>query len=345
MNKKNDKLTDRIKEITERQDKKLLPDFPKKNLLIEVSNICNSSCIFCANRKMTRTRGKINEELLKNILIDAYDLGVREVGFYTTGEPLVNTNLNLYIKIAKEIGYNYIYITTNGILAQIDIMKELISAGLDSVKFSINAINQNDYKFIHGNSLYDLVMNNLKDLYNWRKISQNQFKIYVSYIATKYTEYSNEEIRNNFLNYCDDVMIVNVRNQSGLVPENTELLSCNITDDKIKAERNLPCHYPFNTICVTYEGYLTACCTDFQNYLAYANLNEENLKEAWHNKTITDLRKKHIDKKIEGSLCDNCINNCLNLPTPLRQDLATEISSSFFEDKTLVLNRIKQFKK
>ena len=100
---KEELIEEKIKDIFDKKDKSLYPTFPKKNLLIEISNHCNSKCIFCANRKMTRSRKEIDPSFLERILKEAYELGSREVGFYTTGEPLLNKNLEKYISLAKQI--------------------------------------------------------------------------------------------------------------------------------------------------------------------------------------------------------------------------------------------------
>ena len=44
-------LNGRLLEISKLEKYELYPPFPKKNLLIEVTNKCNSNCIFCAIRK------------------------------------------------------------------------------------------------------------------------------------------------------------------------------------------------------------------------------------------------------------------------------------------------------
>lgn len=150
--------------------------------------------------------------------------------------------------------------------------------------------------------------------------------------------------KNNLSNWCDEVAIVNVRNQSGMMPEIINLLSCYNTSNKIQAERLIPCHYVFNTINVSCEGYLTACCTDFENYLAYADLNKTTLKEAWHNKVITELRKKHLKKELKDTLCNNCINNSKCVPKPLvKEYVESMMKKEIFENKK-VTNRIKQSK-
>ncbi len=336
-------LSLRLKEISCVKDYNLFPTFPTKNLLIEVTNACNCNCIFCANRKMQRKRRFIDEKFAFKVLRDAYELGTREVGFYTTGEPLLNPNLPYFIKEAKSIGYNYVYITTNGILLNDKFTLLLVNSGVDSIKFSINAINDEDYKFIHGVDCYNVVINNLKKLYNFRKDNNLHFKIFVSYIATKFTDYGVELIKDYFKDYCDEVAIINVRNQSGMMPEVNSLLSCKKNDDKVQAERLVPCHYVFDTVNVSCEGYLTACCADFENYLAYADLNVVSLKEAWHNQIITNLRMKHLNNNLCGTLCDNCIYSLKNVPEPLSSDLITsKITQQVFSDESVYKRILKK---
>lgn len=336
-------LSLRLKEISNVRDYDLFPPFPTKNLLIEVTNSCNCNCMFCANNKMQRKRKFIDKDLVFKVLRDAYELGTREVGFYTTGEPLLNTDLPLFIKEAKLIGYNYVYITTNGILLNDKCVSSLVHSGIDSIKLSINAINAADYKFIHGVDCYNTVINNLKNLYKYRIDNNLHFKIFVSYIATRFTDYGVEKIKEYFRDYCDEVAVINVRNQSGMMPEVNSLLSCERKDDKVPAERLVPCHYVFDTINVSCEGYLTACCTDFENYLAYADLNAISLKDAWHNEIITNLRMKHLNNNLCDTLCNNCIYSLKNIPKPLSNELITnEITQQIFEDKSIYKRILKK---
>lgn len=335
-------LYKRIKEISEIKKYELNPKMPNKNLLIEVTNKCNCNCIFCANSKMIRKRKFIDKNLVKKVLTEAYDLGVKEVGFYTTGESLLNPDLSSYIKLAKSIGYKYVYITTNGILLNEKKVKEIVDSGIDSIKLSINAINKEDYKLIHGVDFYDKVFDNLKRLYEYRKNKKLSFNIFVSYIATRYTDYNTEDIKKNFMNYSDEVVIINVRNQSGMMPEISELLSCKKEEGKIESKRLVPCHYVFDTINVSCEGYLTACCTDFENYLAYADLNKTSLKEAWNNKIITELRRKHLKNKLEGTLCYNCIYNSHVNPMPLSKEFTETETLENALQSSVVIKRLKK---
>lgn len=325
--KTNEKLLD--------SDLKTIMNFPKKNLLLEVTNSCNNQCIFCANRIMTRNKKNINPKLPYKVIEEAYKLGTREIGFYATGEPLLNPNLIDYIKKAKDIGYNYIYLTTNGILADKEKVLELYKAGLNSIKFSINAINENDYLLIHKTNNYNRVFNNLKNIYSEKTKLNLDLRVYVSYIMTKFSEYSLSDIKNHFKNISDEVIVQAVRNQGGMLPEIEDKLIPISQNSDISQNHYLPCRYPFNSITVTCEGYLTACCMDFQNYLAYADLKEESLNIAWNNKYIRSIRKKHLECEVDNTLCENCVYNTKTIPKPIREDLCTNFKTEFFTDDTI----------
>lgn len=290
--------------------------FPTNNLLIEVTNCCNNKCIFCYNRYMKREKKFINKNLCERVLKEAFELGMREVGFYVTGEPLLDKRLSAFISFAKSIGYNYIYITTNGILANLKEVEKLYNSGLNSIKYSINATNRDNYIKIHGTDNYDVVINNLIEVYNWKKKNNLDLKVYVSYIYTDFT-YNKKEINDIFKNICDEYITMPAVNQGGLIP-NVKKIS---TFDSSINSFSLPCSYPFNSVIVTVEGYLTACCMDFENFLAYANLNKSSLKECWNNRIISSFRKKHLEKDVSGTICENCIYNSTSIPKPLNKKL------------------------
>lgn len=329
-------LKERLKQNT-KISAELVPAFPK-SMLIELTNICNHSCIFCANSKMTRKKGSIDETFLFRILKEAFDGGTREVGFYATGEPFISKDLSKYVALAKEIGYKYVYITTNGALATPERAKEVIEAGVDSIKFSINAGTKETYKMIHGKDDFDLVMENLRYIADYRKKNNKTFKIYVSFIATKYS-YNQENILKNEINdIVDDIVFLNVANQGGMMYEINDYLAL---DNNTKKIEKLSCPLPFKSLHVTYEGYLTSCCIDFQNYLTVADLNKVSLKEAWESEKFIELRKMHLENCLEGTLCYNCIYNKNESINPLIPEHATYYDKDSFSKENDIKDRIK----
>lgn len=315
------KLEKDIKNIQEFNFKDcIIEKYKPKKLMIEVTNNCNSKCIFCGNCNMTRKRSFVSEKIVKKALEQGIVMGIREVGFYTNGEPLLDKNIEKYIEYAKKNLYDYVYITTNGILANKNRVKALFDSGLDSIKFSINSIEKENYKNMHGVNCFEKVVENLRNTYYIKKSQYPNKKVYVSYVKTKMNNYKDDEIKHFFEEYCDGVLIQEVRNQGGLI-SNIEKLKINNHENIY----NLPCFYPFNTVIVTCEGYVTACCMDFQNYLVYGNLNEKKLQDIWNNDLIQELRKKHLNGKIEDIICKNCIDNKFEQCKPLMESYSCKV--------------------
>ena len=314
----------------------LTPPFPKTNFLMEVSNACNHACIFCAHQKMQRKVKQIDKGLAFSILQQAYDLGTREVGFYATGEPFIVQNLADYIRKAKEIGYTYVYLTSNGALATPARIREVIDAGLDSIKFSINAPDRKLYKFIHGSDDFDIVVEHLKYLYNYRKSTGKDFKIYVTGILTRYTENLQDEYHRLFDYLCDQVVFKYVYNQGGYMPEIEKYLRCY---SDVATRRK--CNLPFDAISVTCEGYLSIENADYEDMLVVADLNTTSLKDGWYGEKMTEMRRRFMEDSLDGTLCDGCVHRCMKSAMPLSPE-KTEIQEYDFDD-SLVKSRIEKY--
>lgn len=313
---------ERITDFHRIEEGDLYPLYPLKGLHIELSNICNHQCLFCANRKMTRKKGYIDEEFLKRILNEAHDEGFTDVGFYANGEPFVSKNLPEYIKWAKEIGYSYVYIDTNGGMVEFDRIKETIDVGLDSIKFSINGTNPDNYKLIHGKDDFDRVLDNLKRTYEYKQKIDRKLNVFVSIAVTKFIENSVESFVDELKKYADDVVCNSVIEMGGYIPEELELLKTSTSND-FTSGMTIPCYLLWNSLFITYEGYATACCADFQNYFVYADLNKTSIKAAWHNDKITQLRQKHLNNNISELPCMQCAYG-VSLPwIPIMDEYAT----------------------
>ena len=313
----------------------LEPPFPYSNFLIETSNACNHACIFCAHQKMKRPVQTIKPEFVHNILQQAYDLGTREVGFYATGEPFIVKELPEYIKWAKDIGYTYVYLTSNGVLATPEKIRAVIDAGLDSIKFSINAPERKMYAFIHGKDDFDTVVEHLKYLNEYREISGKSYKIFVTGILTRFTENMKDMYAEVFRGLADEIVFKNVYNQGGYMPEIDTLLKCTYDDEEYRR-----CNLPFDAISVTCEGYLSVENADFENMLVVADLNKVSLKEGWYGEKMKAIRQAFMDDKLEGTLCDGCVHHAYRKAKPLTPELAT-VNEDIFSD-ALVRERLKK---
>jgi pyruvate-formate lyase-activating enzyme len=300
-------ITQRIKDKRKNISLNPVPPFPKV-MMLEPSNACNHACIFCGNKKSNIKKKNIPIDLAKDILLQAAKLGVEEVGFYLRGEPFLHPHLPEMVRYAKEIGIGYVYLSTNGAVGDLDAYKAVLNAGLDSFKFSINAGNRDDFKKIHGKDDFEKVISRLSWLINFRRSQNMTFKIYVSSTFTPETKNAIYELRDSFSNIIDEYYIHGtcpIPGKNDLYPE---------------YRFTIPCPMVFNRVHVSAEGYINACCFDFENALAIADLNQISLLEAWSCDTFIAVRKKHIAKDLSGIMCHQCITGNGSYD-PLQKDL------------------------
>ncbi len=288
------------------------PNFPKV-IQVETTNICNHGCQFCAYPKMERPKKHINRSIFLRIVKECYELGSREIGLFSGAEPLTCKWLDDYIKICKDIGYTYTYISTNGSLGSPEKFTKLIDAGLDSIKFSVNGGNKETYKAVHGKDNFEKVLENIKFIDGYRK--KNNLKIWmgISFVAMEHTRNSFEELKKEISTYVDEIIMYEANNQSGQVEGFDK-------DSKIDL-----CSLPFDKAHFTVEGYLRACCNDYENFLAIEDIKDKKIIDAWNGKKFIELRNKHLQDKLDGTLCGKCIRNFKGKINPINNSLVKNI--------------------
>lgn len=288
------KLENRYEAFCNSAELQLLPPFPKE-ILIEVANICNHACRFCAYRLMTRPKGTMDFELYSRVLSDAFFAGAREVGLYAGAEPFTVKRLDRYVAKAKEIGYNYVYCTTNGSLATHEQLTRVISAGLDSLKFSVNGGNRETYLSIHGRDHFDLVIETIRFVAGYRKTMDRPFHLYASFVEVAENAASYPAMKQLLSPFVDDIFHHKAANVSGQNPDLPPL--------KFKS----CCPQPFSRITVSQEGFMRVCCNDYQNMLAIEDLNRMPIQEAWYGERMVELRRRHMEYRLKGTICYNCL--------------------------------------
>ena len=60
---------------------------------------------------------------------------------------------------------------------------------------------------------------------------------------------------------------------------------------------------------LTAEGYLTACCVDYNLNLVFGDIKSNSLGEIWNNEIIKNLRNKHLDGNLDNTICKQCLRN------------------------------------
>ncbi|HAU0494286.1 TPA: radical SAM protein, partial [Legionella pneumophila] len=269
------------------------PPFPRQ-IQVETTNICNHNCEFCAYTVMERPKRQMDPDLFKRLVKEAYECGAREIGLFSGAEPLTCKYLTEYIDYCRRLGYEYMYLSTNGSVPDKNKFKQILDAGLNSIKFSVNGGNRAIYKQIHGNDHFERVIDNIKFVSQYRCNVKQQVYLAVSFVGMDSSKETFEELKQILDGYVDEILYYDAANQSGQMPH-------------LPLPPYRECHLPFSKLHISREGYLRACCNDYENLLAMEDLNITPMKEAWNSKLFQELRSKHINNKLDGILCGNCI--------------------------------------
>lgn len=295
----------------------LLPPFPRQ-IQVETSNICNHACEFCAYTKMERPKRHMDRGLFERLVTEAYQCGAREIGLFAGAEPLTCKWIDQYIVLCREIGYEYIYISTNGALADQDRFRKILDAGLSSVKFSVNGGDRETYKLVHGRDDFDKVIANIRFVIEHRRTLPRPVYVGVSFVGMPNTEHTLDNLRRLIGAEVDEILYYEASNQSGQMGD--------LPDPPYR-----DCHLPFNKAHFSLEGYLKACCNDYENFLAIEDVKAMPMMEAWHSQRFQQLRRRHVDDDLEGTVCANCIRASKRQPRPINRELVPR--SDFWRDE------------
>lgn len=313
----------------------LTPPLPDK-IAIEINNSCNHKCFFCPNPIMDRPRQVMDEAKVYRILDEARASGIREVSFYSTGEPLLNKSLPDYVRYAKKVGFSYVFLSTNGGRAVSGRLRPVLEAGVDSLKFSINAGTRETYAFVHGQDDFDVVLEHVALVDQYRK-TVRPLRLFVSFVETPQSSDTFEALKERIGSLVDEVakypfiVIGTPLKAGGSGPDaGRPAIGYAEVDRSVALNQwrtTLPCYQLWSYLNVTVEGYLSACCSDFNDDLIVGNLNAASLTDAWHSPEFQELRRRHIQKRVGGTLCASCIAQ-RNLPyEPINTHLMSASSS------------------
>jgi len=308
-------ITDRIDAITKIDDAHMGSVIPApKSVKIELTGRCNFSCAFCARGQGLREVEDIDKDFFKRILKEMRDEGVEEIGLFYLGESMMVPWLPEAIKYAKDIGFPYVFLTTNGSLATPDRVEACMKAGLDSLKYPYNYSDGAQLKEIAKVKVgyFDRIVNSMKEASRIRDEGNYKCGLYASYI-----EYDGEQ-KERMMNavkeieaYMDEVYGLPLYNQASLVTDEERERGWTSTAGnrgRLGALRQpIPCWSAFTEGHITWDGRLSACCFDHNDFLTMGNLNEMSFMDAWNSDKFQTLRSAHLNKDISGTACENCV--------------------------------------
>lgn len=312
-------ITDRIDNTTRIPAEYLKPVLPApKSVKIEISPRCNYRCGFCALRtREVQPKWDMDLDLFKRITKEMREAGVEEIGVFYLGESFMNPRLLVdcirYLK--RDIAMPYVFLTSNASMSFPEAVEECMKAGLDSLKWSVNAADEPQFEHIMGVSgrLFHRALDNIKAAWDVRARGGHKTGLYASSIRydgeqqEKMERLLSERIRP----YVDEHYWLPLYSMGAFATQREEQLGYRPTagnQGRVGALREpLPCWSAFTEGHVTAEGKLSACCFDATANWTMGDLTKISFMDAWNSKPFVALRTAHLKKDVSGTVCEKCV--------------------------------------
>jgi MoaA/NifB/PqqE/SkfB family radical SAM enzyme len=312
-------ITERIDQVTKIPLQYLMAELPApRSVKIEISPRCNYRCGFCALRtREVQPKWDMDFALFKRITREMRDAGVEEVGVFYLGESFMNPRLLVdciaYLK--GELGVPYVFLTSNASMAFPEAVDECMKAGLDSLKWSINAADELQFEQIMGvaGKLFYNALDNIKAAWELRREKGYKTGLFASSIRYDGVQQVKMEtlLAERVRPYVDSHYWLPLYSMGAFATQREEQLGYRPTagnQGRIGALREpLPCWSAFTEGHVTAEGKLSACCFDAKATWTMGDLTQQSFMQAWNSPAFVRLREAHLKKDVRGTVCEQCI--------------------------------------
>lgn len=276
-----------------------------KYLTIETCNNCNARCIMCPKGiKGTKSLEIMTDELFSKLVneLSSYSNWIEAICLNSDGEPLIDKKLSKRIRVLKEIGIKKVYISTNGKLLTKNTINELLEAGLDDIRISIDAFLPETYEKIRRGLSYNEIVQNVLQLIKIRNSKYPKTEIRIRMVEMD----ENVSERESFLDYwnerlfaTDKVQIMPAHTWSGIVSENTNKI--------VEFYKDKPCISVFSSFAVNYDGKVQLCDSDIEQQIVLGDVNNQTIKEIWQGEKFEKIRRNHIcGNRNEIDICKGC---------------------------------------
>jgi MoaA/NifB/PqqE/SkfB family radical SAM enzyme len=280
---------------------------------VELTSRCNYACSFCAKRSKLRPHGDMDSLEFSRIANELNYAGVKEIGLFYLGESFLVPWLEEAIQYCKGIGFSYVFLTTNGSLATPNRLEACMAAGLDSLKFSLNWSNPEQFTEITGakQKVYDSANRNILEAKAIRDKHGFNCRLYGSYV-----QYDGEQDKRmeDFLSIMrpalDHVYTLPLYTQAAHIDKATNPNWQFSVGNRGRAgalRDPVPCWSLFTEAHITWDSKLAACCFDHDGRFEMGDLTQQSFMGAWHSEPFQALRRAHLEGDVGKTVCGSCI--------------------------------------
>ena len=280
---------------------------------IEPTSECNLNCEMCIRDKVGVPIGTMSFENFKRIL-DKLD-SLFKLHLSGQGEPFINPEIFEMIDYANNRGVS-VFFTSNGTLLTPSVIEKICNVEIGEIGISIDSVKKEEYEKIRRGANFEKVVNNVRNLV--KELKRNNKKTIVS-IAAVLLKRNIDEI-DDFVELACRVGVSKVGFQT-IQEKNDYLdkydkrvkeqavfsfdksLNQKILGAKKRAkkkgvtlifdeEKSEGCIWPWRSIYITWDGYVTPCCKILDYRKPYfGNILKDDFWSVWNGPLYQGFRR------------------------------------------------------
>jgi len=280
------------------------------NLHVELSNICNANCIFCAYQYQTRKEQIMTDEIYLKTLDDYCEIGGGDFMLtVTVGDPAVDPNLMQRIKEARsrpEIAR--IETITNAIALKSYQFEELIHSGISRIKISTGPWDEKLYEKIYRNKSYKKMLRNVRLLLEKNVEAGCPVEIEIAFRSNLTMKETVALPDYKAIEYLPHLVEFNADFDTWTGEIKKEDLLPGMPLRPLSKLEQEPCYWFYDGPVVFVDGSVGLCgCRDFNanSELVVGNIMDRSLLEIWQSQEVKELRESFRNGKFP-TICKTC---------------------------------------
>lgn len=262
---------------------------------IEVTNMCNLKCPFCARtfKENKMQKGFIAFNTVKRIINEGADNNLYGVKFNIRGEPLLHPQIYEFIQYAKSKRLVDVYFNTNAMLLTKELADRLIDTGLDRISISIEGHTKKVYEKYRVGANFEKLVSNIENLQSLkRKRNVKHPKVRIQAVILPGMELLLEKYINFWGKKADEVSLLEYQEMK---------------TKKLGVKFPWACPQLWQRMGVWWDGNISPCNHDYDSQILLGNIKDTTIKKAWNSEKLNRIRCLHKEGKAhEAVACDGC---------------------------------------
>jgi radical SAM protein with 4Fe4S-binding SPASM domain len=268
----------------------------------EINSTCQMRCGFCPHGRATQPRGYLEFEEFVRVIDEGEKNGLCSIKLNYINEPLLNRDLEKFVRYAISHGVLNVYFATNGMLLDERCAEWIIDSGVAKVMVSLDAATQQTFERIRKGGDLERIEKNIFGLLKKRNDAGSKFPLVrVNFLKTIENEHEASEFVAKWSGIAD---MVGFQDQVGLPGEDSEL-----TSERSSAIDDFRCSFPYKMVVIDSSGKILPCCTFSGRLMPIGDLRSGGtVMDAWNSPAMKKLREEHASGSWGGNpVCLHCI--------------------------------------